>query len=312
MDFRQCGSSGLRVSDLGLGTLTWGRDTEAAEAVDMLARFADEGGSFIECGPLDGDGRALDVCAEAIRPLGRHRFVLALRGGARRLPDGSWASSGARGDMLRSFDDALARLEVDDVDLWLASYDPSIPVEETLGAVETAYRSGRARYIGLAGFGLWDAARALTLLQALHGIPLAALHVPFSILTASESLELRKRVTDAGIGVIAASPLAGGVLTGKYRHSTPPDSRAASARMRALVDPFLDAENRAITEGVVRAAEGLDRTPLDVALTWAKDAPGVTTALIGPRTSRQLEQILEGGAPLPQPIRKVLDEIAGL
>ena len=82
--------------------------------------------------------------------------------------------------------------------------------------------------------------------------------------------------------------------------------------MRALVDPFLDAENRAITEGVVRAAEGLDRTPLDVALTWAKDAPGVTTALIGPRTSRQLEQILEGGAPLPQPIRKVLDEIAGL
>lgn len=312
MDLRQCGSSGLRVSDVGLGALAWGRDTDAPEAAGLLARFADEGGTLIECGPLDGDGRALDVVAEAIRPLGRHRFVLALRGGARRLPDGSWASSGARGDLLRSFDEALARLDVDDVDLWLAPFDPTVPLEETLGAVETAHRSGRARYIGLVGFGLWDASRAITLLEALHGLRVAAIQLPFSILTAREGGELRDRASAAGIGLIAASPLAGGVLTGKYRHSTPPDSRAASGRMRALVEPFLEAAPRAVTEGVVRAAEGLDRTPLDVALTWAKDAPGVSSALIGPRTVRQLDQILEGGAPLPAPIRRVLDEIAGI
>ena len=311
MDIRQCGVSGLRVSDLGLGALAWGRDTDAPEAADMLARCADEGGSLVEVSPLDGDGRALDVLADAMRPIGRHRLVLALRGAARPAL-GRWTVSGARGDMLRCLDDALARLDVDEVDLWLAEFDPSVPLDETLGALETAHRSGRARYIGLAGFGLWDASRAIVLLEEVRRLRVAALQLPFSLLTAADGAELRDRARALGIGVLAAAPLAAGVLTGKYRHATPPDSRAASPHMRRLVDPFLEPGPRAITEGLVRAAEGLDRSPLDVALSWSRSAEGVASAITGPRTLRQLDQMLEGGAPLPQQIRTVLNEIAGL
>ncbi|MCF2710153.1 aldo/keto reductase [Schaalia hyovaginalis] len=312
MEIRQCGTSGLRLSSVGLGALTWGRDTEAPEACDMLARFVEAGGTFVEVSPLDGDGRALDVLGSALARVGRHRTVLAMRGASRRLDSGSWTSSGARGDMLRSLDDALARLDIDEVDLWLASFDPAVPLEETLGALEAAHRSGRAHYIGLNGFGLWDAARAITLLDDVADVKPAVVQVPYSLLTAKDSSELVTRARHLDMGVIAQSPLAGGVLTGKYRHSTPPDSRAASPHLRALVDPHLRSGARALVEGVARAAEGLDRSALDLALSWVRDSSAVTSALIGPRTLRQLEVNLESGEAIPAPIRSVLDEIAGL
>lgn len=312
MEIRQCGASGLRLSSIGLGTLTWGRDTDDAEAGEMLARFLEAGGSLVEGSLLDGEGRAVDVLASGLALVGRRRIVLAWRGAARPLTEGRWTASGARGDMLRSLDEALARLDVDDVDLWLAEFDPSVPLEETLGALEAAHRSGRAHYVGLADFPAWDAARAITLLEELRSVPVSALQIPFSLLTASGGIEFLERARAAGIGFIARSPLAGGVLTGKYRHSTPPDSRAASPHMRHTVDPFLDPPGRALVEGLARAAEGLDRSPLDLALEWVVGGTGVSSALTGPRTLRQLDQILEGGAALPGPIRSVLDEIAGV
>lgn len=312
MEIRQCGTSGLRLSSLGLGTLTWGRDTEEAQAHEMLSRFLEAGGTFIEGSLLDGDGRAVDVLASVLGQLGRRQLVLAWRGAVRPLHEGQWTHSGARGDMLRSLDDALLRLDVDDVDLWIAQYDHSVPLEETLGALEAAHRSGRAHYLGLADFPLWDAARAITLLQEIHGVPIAAIQVPFSLLTARASQEFLQRARSEGIGLIARSPLAGGVVTGKYRHQTPPDSRAASAHMRTSVESFLQPAGRALVEGLARAAQGLDRTALDLGLAWVEGAPAVTSALTGPRTPRQLDQILEGGAPLPEPIRGVLNEIAGV
>lgn len=312
MEIRQCGVSGLRLSAVGLGTLMWGRDTEAPEAWEMLAHFVEAGGTFVEVSPLDGDGLALDVLASGLARVGRHRTVLAMRGASRRLDSGGWASSGARGDMLRSLDEALNRLDIDSVDLWLASFDPAVPLEETLQAVEAAHRSGRAHYIGLSGFGVWDAARAITLLDEVKELRPAVIQVPYSLLTAKESSELVRRAAGLGIGIIAQAPLAGGVLSGKYRHSTPPDSRAASAHLRMLVDPYLSSRSRALVEGVARAAEGLERTTLDLALSWVRDAEYVTSALIGPRTLRQLEVNLDSVQAIPAPIRSVLDEIAGL
>lgn len=312
MEIRQCGHSGLRVSALGLGALTWGRDTDPGEAIAMMSHFVDAGGTLINVSPLDGDGQAIDVVAQGLQALGRHRVVLALRGASRPGGTARWVPTGARGDMLRSLDDALARLGVDNVDLWLADFDPSVPLSETLSALEAAHSSGRARYIGLTGFGLWDAARAITLLDEVRGIHPAVVQLPYSLLSAPHSADLVSKAREYGVGVIATSPLAGGVLTGKYRHSTPADSRAASPHLRELVDSYLDGTSRSIVEGVARAAEGLERSILDVALTWARDAAGISSALVGPRTARQLEQILEGCDPIPVPIRNVLNEIAGL
>lgn len=310
MQQRQCGSSGLRVSDLGLGTLTWGRDTDPVEASDMLTAFVDVGGTLVEGSPLHGDGRAPDVIGSALERIGRHRVVLAWRGASRREPTGSWTSTGARGDMLRSLDDSLARLGTDYVDLWLAEYDPSVPFEETLNTLEAAHRSGRALYIGLSHWPMWESAVALTREFLTGGPTPAAAEIEMSLLSAAQSATYREKLHERGVGILAHSPLAGGVLTGKYRHSTPPDSRAASPHMVATVLPFFTDDYAGILEAVVRAAQGLDRTPMDIALSWVRDHADVSATIIGPRSLRQLEQLLDTGAPLPDPIRQVLDEVA--
>ena len=309
MRIRRCGTSGLTVSELGLGTLTWGRDTDAPEAQEMLHGFVSSGGNLVEIAPTHGDGQAVDVLGSLLPALGRHRLVLAWRGAARLGHDGRWHSSAARGDMLSCLDDALARLGTDHVDLWLATPDPGTPLEETLGAMDVAWRTGRARYVGTSHLGTWRTALAHARGGA-GACPPVVVEEPYSLLERGIEASLLPGVVGSGMGLLAHSPLAGGVLTGKYRRTTPPDSRAASPHLRHLVDPYLGQRHAGVVEAVVRAAEGLGRTALDVALAWVRDAPGVTSAVVGPRTARQLDQVLEGGEPLPPQIRQVLDEIS--
>ena len=117
MDLKQCGRTGLYLSAIGIGTLTWGRDTDGPEALDMLRRFVDAGGNLVECSASHGDGMAVDILSEAISAVGRHRVAVAWRGGVRRASEGAWVSAAGRGDLLRSLDDALARLDTDYVDV---------------------------------------------------------------------------------------------------------------------------------------------------------------------------------------------------
>lgn len=298
------------MSDLGLGTLTWGRDTDAHEAEDMLRGFVSAGGTLVEIAATHGDGLATDVLGALVPVVGRHRLVIAWRGGAHLGVEGTLVPSAARGVMLSCLDDALQRLGTDHVDLWLAGPDPGVPLEETLSALETAWHSGRAHYVGLSHRSTWDTAWAQSRASVDGHAPLSALEEEFSLLRRSDEGDLLRGAVAAGLGVLAHSPLAAGVLTGKYRHSTPPDSRAASPHLRHLVAPHMGPEAQGIVEAVVRAAEGLERTPLDVALSWVRHRPGVSSAVVGPRTARQLEQLLTGGEPLPAQISQVLDEVS--
>lgn len=313
MEIRRCGAGGLRVSSLGLGTLMWGRDTEAHEAEEMLSLFLDAGGTLLECAPEYGSGHAADVVAHCLKGIGRRNVVITWRGGARSGPAGTRIPSAARGDLLSSLDEALARIGTDHVDLWLAGPDPEVHLEETLEALEVAWRSGRARYVGLSHRSVWDTAQAVWAGTHGSGPVISAVEEEFSLLTAStpEARELRAAAISSGVGYLTHSPLAGGVLTGKYRHMTPPDSRAASEHLRHTVAPLLG-RGRGTVEALAKAAEGLDRSMTDVALTWAQGVPGVVSTIVGPRTVRQLEQILDAGAPLPEPIRVVLDEVASI
>jgi len=221
MDSKQCGRSGLYLSSIGLGTLTWGRDTDAPEALEMLTHFVDAGGSLLECSPSHGDGMAVDVVSEAVASVGRHRVVLAWRGGMRRATEGAWVGAAGRGDLLRSLDDALARLDTDYVDVWLVEPRPEVPLEETLEAATLAYRSGRARYVGLSRSSHWQLAEAVT--RGVVGVsaPITLVEFPFSLVDAacaSTVAELASR----GVGVLAASALAGGGPPGRARPPPPP------------------------------------------------------------------------------------------
>ena len=275
----------------------------------MLKTFVDAGGNLVECSPAHGEGIAVDVLSEALSTVGRHRVALAWRGAVRRAGEGAWVSAAGRGDLLRSLDDALARLDTDYVDMWLVEPHPQVPLEETLEAATLAYRSGRARYVGLSRASQWELAEAVTRGALGASAPISVVEVAFSLANTS-AVQTVAELYRRGVGVIAASALAGGALTGKYRHTTPADSRAASPHLRHMVEPYLGGQARTVIEAASRAAAGLERTTGDVALAWVRDFPGVSAALIGPRTQRQLETLLDYSEPLPEPIRQVLTEVA--
>jgi len=134
--------------------------------------------------------------------------------------------------------------------------------------------------------------------------------VEYSLLQRGVEREVVPAATDLGVGLLAWSPLGRGVLTAKYRRTVPADSRAASTHLAGFVEPYLGAAAAPVVEALVTAAEGLDRHPLEVALGWVLGRPGVTSAIVGPRTTAQLKAVLDADTALPEPIVTALDEVS--
>lgn len=188
-----------------------------------------------------------------------------------------------------------------------------IPLEETLSALDFAVSSGRAAYVGVSNYNGWQTAQAATWQRAVPGrAPLASTQVEYSLLNRQVEQEVIDAAQALGLGVLPWSPLGRGVLTGKYRHGTPADSRAASPHFANFVGNYLGETSQRIVEAVVRAAEGLDWTPLEVALVWVRDRPGVTAPIVGARTSAQLRDALGiDELSLPTEIVEALDDVSG-
>lgn len=315
MQQRRVGRSGLTVSSLGLGTMTWGRDTDEHEAAAQLAAFVRAGGTLIDTAASYGDGDAEELIGSLIdETVDREDLVLVSKAGVRtRRTGGSSVVDASRGTLLDTLDGSLVRLNTDHLDLWLVQHpDPGTPLEETVSALELAVSSGRTRYVGLSNYPAWTTARAATLLEA-SGTGLAAVEVEYSLLQRGIERELLPAAHGLGAGVLAWSALGRGVLTGKYRRSVPPDARAASPHLRGFVEPYLNDRGHGVVEAVATAADGLGRSPLEVALAWVRDAPGVSSAVLGARTAAQLRGALAADdLVLPAPIRRVLDEVTAV
>jgi aryl-alcohol dehydrogenase-like predicted oxidoreductase len=314
MERRQVGSAGLRVSALGLGTMSWGRDTDKVDAADILRTFLDGGGTLVDTAASYGDGDAEQMLGEVLAvQVARDDVVLVTKGGVRHEPTGPRRDA-SRGGLLGELDASLRRLGTDHVDLFLvACPDPSTPLEETVSALRLAVSSGRARYVGLSNHPAWASARAATLLEA-DGTGLAALELEYSLLQRGLEREIVPAALDLGVGLLAWSPLGRGVLTGKYRRSVPVDSRAASDHLAGFVGQYLeDAGSAAIVEAVATAADGLGRAPLEVALAWLLARPAVACAVVGARTPIQLKGAL-GAADLllPTEVHAALDDVSAI
>ncbi|RPF28125.1 aldo/keto reductase [Georgenia muralis] len=314
MKQRRVGATGLMVSDIGLGTMTWGRDTDEHDAGEQLEVFLDAGGTLVDTAASYGDGAAESVIGALLAgEVDREDLVLVTKAGVRtrRTPDGGGVVDASRGSLLDTLDASLERLGTDHVDLWLVqSPDAATPLTETLSALDQAVRSGRTRYVGLSNYPAWTTARAATLLAAPAGPGLAAVEVEYSLLQRGIERELLPAAEALGAGVLAWSPLGRGVLTGKYRATVPASSRAASPHLRGFVDPYLNERAGGVVEAVATAASGLGRTALEVALAWVRDAPGISSAITGARTAGQLRGVLAASdLALPAPIRAVLDEV---
>ncbi|GHF21686.1 aldo/keto reductase [Streptomyces griseoluteus] len=313
MEQRHLGRTGLRVSRIGLGTLTWGRDTEEHDAADMLKAFWEAGGTLVDTADVYGDGAAeylLGRLTDSLVP--REDLVISTKAGS--VPDPDRPADGSRGHLLAALDASLERLGTDHVDLWhIHCHDPSTPLEETLQALDLAVSSGRARYAGVSNFCGWQLAKAATWQLAAPGVRtrLAGTQLEYSLLQRGAEREVLPAALDLGVGLLPSSPLGRGVLTGKYRGGVPSDSRGASEHMAPFVEPYLDDTASRIVDAVSTAADGLAVTPLQVALAWVRDRPGVTAPVVGARNARQLAAALSVEAlSLPDEICRALDDVS--
>lgn len=313
MELRHLGRTGLRVSRLGLGTLTWGRDTDEHDAAEQLKTFLEAGGTLVDTADVYADGGAEYLLGQLMEELvPRRDLVIATKAGS--VPDPDRRFDGSRGHLLAALDASLERLGTDYVDLWqVHAFDPFTPVEETLQALDLAVSSGRARYVGVSNFCGWQLAKAATWQLAAPGTRtrLASTQMEYSLLQRGIEREVLPAARDLGIGVLPSSPLGRGVLTGKYRRGTPVDSRGASDHLAAFVEPYLDEAAGHVVDAVATAADGLATTPLQVALAWVRDRPGVVAPIVGARTAQQLAAALSVEAlTLPDEICRALDDVS--
>jgi aryl-alcohol dehydrogenase-like predicted oxidoreductase len=311
MQQRSVGSTGLKVSRLALGLMTWGSVTDEHEAREQLSAFMDAGGTFVDTAHVYGGGASEELLGQLLAGgFRREDLVIATKAGfshQRSRP----AYDASRGALLPALDLSLRRLGLDHVDLWQVHvWDDTTPLEETLAALDTAVASGRASYVGISNYTGWQTAQAATWQRAVPGrAPIATTQMEYSLLNRAIEDDVLPAAAALGLGVLPYSPLAKGVLTGKYRAGIPSDSRAAADPSR--VEAYLDDRAARVVEALARAADGLGWSPLEVALVWVRDRPGVTAPIVGARTAAQLRAALAvEDKTLPEELVLALDDVS--
>ena len=309
---RQLGRSGLRVSRMALGTMTWGGDTDAEEAASQLVAFVDAGGTLVDTADIYGEGESERILGALLADLvPREDVVLATKAVARRT-DGPFGGGASRGALLTALDGSLRRIGTDHIDLWqLHAWDNTVPIEETLAALEHAVTSGKARYVGVSNYAGWQLATAAS--KAHSTAPIIAVQAEYSLLERGVDREVVDAAMHHGIGLLPWAPLGRGVLTGKYRTGTPADSRGASSVFAGYVEHHRTDRAARIVQAVATAADGLGTSPLSVALAWVRDRPGVVAPVVGARDTGQLTGSLTAeDITLPPAIRSALDDVSAI
>ena len=300
---------------MALGTMTWGADTDAEEASSQLVAFIDAGGTLVDTADVYNDGEAERILGGLLSDLvPRHDVVLATNAVARRT-EGPFGGGASRGALLAALDGSLTRLSVDHIDLWqLHAWDPDVPFEETLAAVDAAVTSGKVRYFGVSNYCGWQLGTAAAWQKALPGrTPIASIQAEYSLLERGIEREVAPAALTHDIGLLPWAPLGRGVLTGKYRTGTPADSRGASSVFAGYVEHHRTDRAARIVQAVATAADGLGTSPLAVALAWVRDRPGVVAPVVGARDTGQLTGSLTAeDITLPPAIRSALDDVSAI
>ncbi|MDC5697487.1 aldo/keto reductase [Intrasporangium calvum] len=310
---RRVGTSGLRVTPLALGTMTWGNSVDRHEATDHVRAFLDAGCQLVDTAYGYGGGDAETCLGDMLDKLvPRDDLVICTKAGIHRVADERRVDVSRRG-LMHQLDASLQRLRTDHVDLWLVhSWSDEVPLTETLSALEWAVATGRARYVGVSNYSGWQATRAFSLLEQSR-VPLVVNEIQYSLVERSAERELLPAAESLGFGILAWSPLGRGVLTGKYRSGVPAGSRATSPDFPAFAERFLDEHSMRVSEAVVMAARGLGVSPSEVALAWVRDRPAVTAPIVGARTSAQLRTALTSlELTLPPEIVDALEDVSHL
>jgi len=287
MHYRRLGASGLDVSTLTLGTMMFGDRTDAAASREIVAHARDAGVNFIDTADVYTKGESERITGAAIRP-DRDRWVLATKVG-NKMADERNNGGSSRSWILRACDASLGRLGTDRIDVYyLHRDDPSTPLDETVGAIGDLIRAGKVRYFGVSNFRGWRIAEVVHACERV-GVPKPIVCQPYyNLLNRMPEVEILPACDHHGLGVAPYSPIARGVLTGKYASgaAAPADSRGARKDRRLMETEFRE-ESFAIAQTLKAHAEKTGRTATQFALAWMWANPIVTTVIAGPRTLEQ-------------------------
>ncbi|TGD73411.1 aldo/keto reductase [Mangrovimicrobium sediminis] len=296
-DYRLLGRSGLRVSPLSLGTMTFGTPgwgTEYDEARRMFDHYRERGGNFVDTANFYAAGESERMLGRMAAEV-RQQVVIATKYSLTMRPGDPNASGNQRKNMVQAVEDSLQRLGTDYIDLlYLHLWDDRTPAEEVLRAFDDLVRAGKILYVGISDTPAWEVSRMQAIADLRGWSPLVALQVPYALTERTVEREFMPMARKLGLGVLPWSPLAGGVLTGKYtRADLAAQPQDMSSRKNInLATGRLTEKSLAIAEVVAEVAAELGRSSAQVALAWTLLNPAVASPIIGARTFAQLEDNL--------------------
>jgi aryl-alcohol dehydrogenase-like predicted oxidoreductase len=294
MRYTMFGKTGLRVSELCLGTMTFGEDWGWGAPRDTCARivdlFEEAGGNFIDTASNYTGGSSESLVGELLNGR-RDRFVLGTKYTVQAEPDPNSAGN-HRKSLVRSLERSLKRLRTEYVDLfWVHARDTLTPVEEVMRALDDQVRAGKVLYAGVSDWPAWEIAQATTLAALRGWSPFVGLQIQYSLLERTVERELVPMAHGLDLGITAWSPLASGRLTGKYLAGAEhPD--AAGARLTVMGSDGLDERGDAVVREVVALADEIGASPAQVALAWLRERPGAVVPIIGARSEEQFRDNL--------------------
>ncbi|CAN5469681.1 aldo/keto reductase [soil metagenome] len=296
MDYRTLGRSGCAVSNLTLGTMTFGKETDESGSHEQLDTFLEAGGNLVDTADVYTGGTSEEIIGRWLTqasPEVRDRVVLATKG---RFPMGDDVNDLglSRRHLQRALDDSLRRLGVEAVDLYqVHSWDPVTPLEETLATLDDFVRAGKVRYVGLSNYTGWQVQKTVALAREHRFARPVTLQPQYNLLVRELEWEIVPSCLDAGLGLLPWSPLGGGWLTGKYKQDERPTGATRLGENPARGVEAYDRRSTQqrtwdVVDAVREVAEGRGVTLAQVALAWLADRPAFTSVILGARTTEQL------------------------
>jgi aryl-alcohol dehydrogenase-like predicted oxidoreductase len=298
MDYRYLGKTGMKVSELCLGAMTFGRETAEEDSYPMLDRFVEAGGNFIDTADVYSQGVSETIVGRWLSGKKRDDLVIATKV---RWPMGDSPNDLglSRKHILSAVEASLRRLNTDYIDLYqVHRWDPGTPLEETLDTLNTLVESGKVRYIGARNFLGWQLQKAIDISDRMGWEPFICLQPLYNLLDRSIEWELLSVCRNEGLGVIPWSPLRGGWLSGKYRRGM--DAPIEGTRIDTAVkrgwgeawDKYATERTWTVLDALFEVADAAGKTPAQVALNWVIHRPSITAPITGARTMRHLEDNL--------------------
>jgi aryl-alcohol dehydrogenase-like predicted oxidoreductase len=296
MEYRQLGRTGVKVSTLCLGCMMFGGKTGPEESYAIIDRALDAGINFLDTANVYSRGRSEEVTGEALKRNGkRAQVVLATKVHGTMDDDDPNAQGNSRRHIIEQCDASLRRLQTDYIDLYqIHRPRPETAIDETLRALDDLVRAGKVRYIGTSTFAAWQLLESLWASKELGLNRFICEQPPYNLLDRRIERELIPMAQTYGIGLIPWSPIAGGLLSGKYNRNAPPpaDARYANVQDNPLMQRRLNDRIYDVLEGLEPIVKEKGCTMAQYALAWVAQQPGVTSPIIGPRTMEQLEDNL--------------------